>query len=655
MTSPSSPLPSLPPRCCVHRPAPFLLALVVALAPLSLRAQSSLTSQPVMRYHYGNDPAWATPSFDDSSWAIAVNGEVPGPRFHSDGYVWIRARVHVPSGLAGPFGVQAQGAMQETGVEQVFVNGAPVGQHGRFPPDAEARLAPRTLTFTVPAGMVQPGTMALVAVRAWSSPISRISADPLRCSFAVDRLTVLATAARSDLATAFLATLPPLIPSVLLLLLGIALLVIFGRSASLELRLNALWLIALPLFLIADSLATAQLVSPFVTAREWSVLFFVILIPSFWITAPFLWTVFGFRDRLFRALAHVTWMVFVAGLLLTNLAQYPASWVPMLHSIAWDSLTLFNVICLGANLWAFFVVRRNRTIAAVLSLINITYLLKLAGLPLTFYIGPVAFQSQLVAFVITGATITAMLVNRAIAGWRTSQRLQAEFAAAREVQLQLVPATLPVLAGFRIEAAYVPAEEVGGDFYQVLKQAGDGALIVVGDVSGKGLKAAMTGTLVLGALRSMAQETLSPSQILSRLNSQLVSSSDGGFVTCFAARVAADGTLTLANAGHLAPYRNGEEVPLDSGLPLGIVAETSYAQSTVQLAAGDTLTFLSDGVVEAQSSTGELFGFERTRSVSTQSAEGIARAAQAHGQQDDITVLTVTFAPAEVLHAWASN
>ena len=105
----------------------------------------------------------------------------------------------------------------------------------------------------------------------------------------------------------------------------------------------------------------------------------------------------------------------------------------------------------------------------------------------------------------------------------------------------------------------------------------------------------------------------------------------------------------MANAGHLAPYRNREEVAVASGLPLGIVVEADY--SAVQLAPGDTLRFLSDGVVEAKSSSGELFGFDRTLSISNQSSEEIARAAQNFGQEDDITVLTLTSAEAEILHA----
>ena len=120
---------------------------------------------------------------------------------------------------------------------------------------------------------------------------------------------------------------------------------------------------------------------------------------------------------------------------------------------------------------------------------------------------------------------------------------------------------------------------------------------------------------------------------------------------CLCAKLSGDGLLTIANAGHLAPYRNGEELPLPSGLPLGVTPDPNYTESTFALASGDQLTFLSDGVVEARDPKGELFGFDRTRNLSTHSAEQIAQTAQAFGQQDDISVLTLQFAPAEVLHA----
>ena len=189
---------------------------------------------------------------------------------------------------------------------------------------------------------------------------------------------------------------------------------------------------------------------------------------------------------------------------------------------------------------------------------------------------------------------------------------------------------------------------MGGDFFRVLPEPDGGVLVVVGDVSGKGLRAAMTVSAIIGALSTLSGD--SPAQLLNALNRALSGNLRGGFVTGLCARIGANGLLTIANAGHLAPYRNGEELPIDNGLPLGIAKDAEYSEMTVDLAPNDRLTFLSDGVVEAQNQQRELFGFDRTRQISTQSAEAIAAAAQAHGQEDDITVLTLTFAPAEALH-----
>jgi hypothetical protein len=229
---------------------------------------------------------------------------------------------------------------------------------------------------------------------------------------------------------------------------------------------------------------------------------------------------------------------------------------------------------------------------------------------------------------------------------REQARAAAELEAAREIQRQLVPASLPPVAGWRVEAAYFPAQEVGGDFYQVLEQADGSTLIALGDVSGKGLKAAMTGALAIGALRTLAAEDLRPAELLERLNRQMLEAQDGGFVTCVAARVSPDGELTVANAGHLSPYRNGLELACEPGLPLGIHGEAAYAEAIIQIDPGDRLTFLSDGVVEARGPGGELLGFERTRELSTRAAAEIAEAAQRFGQEDDITVMTLEFAAA---------
>jgi len=154
----------------------------------------------------------------------------------------------------------------------------------------------------------------------------------------------------------------------------------------------------------------------------------------------------------------------------------------------------------------------------------------------------------------------------------------------------------------------------------------------------------MTVTAIVGSLRMLPTRT--PVEILRELNQSLAGNLRGGFVTCLAARIHADGAVALANAGHLPPYRDGEEILLPPSLPLGITADAEYEESNFRLAPGDTFTFFSDGVVEAQSPTGELFGFERTGSISRQSAQEIADVAQAFGQEDDITVLTLQFAPA---------
>lgn len=148
----------------------------------------------------------------------------------------------------------------------------------------------------------------------------------------------------------------------------------------------------------------------------------------------------------------------------------------------------------------------------------------------------------------------------------------------------------------------------------------------------------------MGSLRALAAENLMPGELLKRLNRLLAEARDGGFITCLCLRIEADGRARIANAGHLAPYCNGAEIVVENGLPLGIVPEMEYAETTVKLSAGDKLMLLSDGVVEATNAERELFGFARTAAHSTESAQKLAETAQHFGQQDDITVLTVALA-----------
>jgi serine phosphatase RsbU (regulator of sigma subunit) len=168
-------------------------------------------------------------------------------------------------------------------------------------------------------------------------------------------------------------------------------------------------------------------------------------------------------------------------------------------------------------------------------------------------------------------------------------------------------------------------------------------LIVIGDVSGKGLKAAMTVSLIVGTLRTLIDYTQEPTEILQGMNRRLFGRVQDGFATCVVLRLKPNGEATIANAGHLAPFRDGEELPLRGSLPLGLSEDVAYEELVFRLHEGETLTLYTDGIVEARNATGELFGFERAQMLTQerQPAEQIVAAACAFGQEDDITVLLI--------------
>jgi phosphoserine phosphatase RsbU/P len=237
---------------------------------------------------------------------------------------------------------------------------------------------------------------------------------------------------------------------------------------------------------------------------------------------------------------------------------------------------------------------------------------------------------------LTAAVMASILLRRLIRLNKEQSEFVRELEAAREVQALLVPTEDFKVVGLDFEASYLPARTVGGDFYQFLPMMGGGAIVVVGDVSGKGLKAAMLVSLAVGILRN--EKSTSPASILSALNAGIVGRTGGGFITCCCARFDPDGSVTLANAGHLSPYCDGVELEVEAGLPLGVVEDATYVEAK---ASGLQFAFVSDGVVEAENAQRELFGFERTLEMSKRSAHDIAEAARVWGQTDDITVVTV--------------
>jgi serine phosphatase RsbU (regulator of sigma subunit) len=221
--------------------------------------------------------------------------------------------------------------------------------------------------------------------------------------------------------------------------------------------------------------------------------------------------------------------------------------------------------------------------------------------------------------------------------------LDTELAAAREIQRLMVPEELPPSPGYAIESIYRPAAQVGGDFFQVIPLGGGQTLVVVGDVSGKGLSAAMIVSMLIGMLHTISRISQDPAQILAELNNRLYERKHGGFVTCLAVRLDPSGRVVLANAGHLPPWLNGSEIGFAGSLPLGIAASAAPEQVTLEMRPGDRLTLITDGVVEARDAQGALFGFDRTQALLRQEAAPLvlAEAAIHHGQDDDLTVISI--------------
>lgn len=259
----------------------------------------------------------------------------------------------------------------------------------------------------------------------------------------------------------------------------------------------------------------------------------------------------------------------------------------------------------------------------------------------SFALGPIAIDLPMMTSAIGYISLAIIIVQRATRTSRQETLLEGEMAAARQIQQIIQPEQIESIAGFSIECVYQPAQQVGGDFFQVLPAGEGGLLLVLGDVAGKGLPAAMLVSVLVGATRATAEHTHVPAELLASLNERMIGRSKGGFSTALATYIAADGTGIIANAGHLSPYLDGEEIALPGALPLGIMSGASYETIQFELRAGSRLTFYSDGVIEAQNEKSQLFGFERGKAISTQSAVAIVEAAKSFGQSDDITVVAI--------------
>jgi hypothetical protein len=239
---------------------------------------------------------------------------------------------------------------------------------------------------------------------------------------------------------------------------------------------------------------------------------------------------------------------------------------------------------------------------------------------------------------IRNATLCAEMVESAAARAAYTAELQA----ASSVQQMLLQSASRPTPGFHVDSVYLPASEVGGDFFFVQPGPDGSLLAIIGDVSGKGLTAAMRVSMILGVLRRETSDD--PAEILFNLNNALVAQGQLGFTTACSMRISSTGEFIFGNAGHIAPYLSGVEMVSHSALPLGIVPDQIYQPVKGVLQPQDRIVLLSDGVPEARSHFNELFGFDRLSELTLLSADEIAGAAKRFGQEDDITVLTLKLA-----------
>ena len=203
---------------------------------------------------------------------------------------------------------------------------------------------------------------------------------------------------------------------------------------------------------------------------------------------------------------------------------------------------------------------------------------------------------------------------------REHERIEQELRTAQAIQHAFLPKDVPALPGWQLMPYYQPAREVGGDFYDIFVFA-DGRLgLVIGDVSGKGVPAALVMATVHTMLRTAVQGMLAPGEVLARVNDLLATEIPAGmFVTCFYALLdPGSGRLRYANAGHEPPYRQhgGSVTELwATGMPLGLMPGSCYEEQEATLAPGESLLFYSDGLVEAHSLSREMFGFPRLQKL----------------------------------------
>jgi sigma-B regulation protein RsbU (phosphoserine phosphatase) len=612
------------------------------------------------RFQIGDDPRWADVAFDDSGW-VPVTMSTPLTSQGVDpyaGYGWYRLRLR-PQQLSAfnrlPANTQLDLMVTGGSVGQlaVYVNGVEAARTQGMTDQPSMYMSP---PLVVPLGAPGPDGSIVVAIRSWAAgsnvTIRRGLIEKVELGAPDDVAERRETARAREWEQQEIGGM----------MLGFLFLCVAMLGATLYLAQRShteyLWL---ALLCVAVALTGA---TEFAYRQAWMPLR-VFTVFNLWTGRIFMAVTVEFVLRFTASTYRRTVRVFQISVLVLPLVWFihPQAIYQYL-SVATEIVFTGLVTVLlfqawrqkrpdaGVMLVPFFLAATADSIDAVLAWAADNHWISNKFAYHQFHIGPIEFPLSIVTYGVFLGSLLAVILNRFINVSEEEQRSAAEIEAARSVQAMLIPTALPSNHHFMLESAYLPANGVGGDFFQALPLKDDSMLVVVGDVSGKGLQAAMNASTLVGALRN--ELSADPATVLNRLNNVLLGATSpdavlsnnrpASFATCVCARIYTDGTMTIANAGHLHPYRDGRELELAADLPLGVIPNMHYEQATFQLNVGDRLIFLSDGVVEAANAHGELFGFERTQQVSNESARYIAQTAKKFGQTDDITVVSLYFA-----------
>jgi hypothetical protein len=610
------------------------------------------------KFHTGDDLAWARPDFDDSSWDAMDLTVAPGTEGAGwtqrgypgyAGFAWYRLQVDVQGAthrLALKMPDQADDAYQ------VYVNGQLIGDFGKFYGKRVTAYNSLPEGFPFPKGVAN-GTIA-IAIRMWMDSATRFN-SPDAGGLHGPPMLGYATHV-NDLVRLDYDDMAHYLGSVYLevLILSMALLMAAALFWLDRQEQAYLWLaLVCTVTLLYNAIMLSVNVVAWIGQTPAVILTDVVLHPA----RIGLWVLFWgywFRMARIRRLHQVVWPLVALLMVGTAMLRPPLyGLVVPVHYAGFLTPTLL-VVKLGLGVLMFLVAYRGfatqktegwmAATAVVLGIVsNFTSELRLIHVPTMFVVYGFVIQLGTVATVVSLLIITVMQQRRFIMAQVLKEQWKMEIQQAQEVQQLLIPHQLPEVTGITIDSEYRPAREVGGDFFQILPLETPGTvLIVVGDVTGKGMQAGMLVALIVGAIRGAVLHSTDPAQILREVNEQLCERQHA-IATCLILRIDPDGTGIIANAGQLAPYLNGAEIEMEGAFPIGIVPDGDFSIASFDLHQGDSLFLMSDGVVEATDPHGALFGFERIGELLRQkaSSEDIAKAAQAFGQEDDILVVQV--------------